>query len=208
MNRIGSLATLVAVAWLGLAPAASAEFDLDTYLGGSAVDSSRLYLRLGSDSFSGAVDWDRSIAVGLRGTYWFEGKFDWIGLAVDWSYSSAKLEDGDGVEVQMFPISPLLMARIPLFKSERFERGRFAPYAAVGPGIFISRLAGDGSPSDVDVPIGLDYRFGMSFMLRKNLGVFSEYRYTSATFKFNDGGARVKTHLNVNQGLVGLKLRF
>jgi len=206
MNRIGSLATLVAAAWMGLAPSAAAEIDLDGYLGGAFFNSSRLYQRGTGDPLS--VDWDSSISFGLRGTYWLEGSFDWLGIGADWSYAATKLSERDGREIQMFPLTPLLMVRIPLYKSERFERGRFAPYAAVGPGFVISRLKGGGVSSDVEVPVGLDYRFGMFFMFRKGFGLFSEYRYTSTTFKFHDGDTRYKTRLEVNQALVGVKLRF
>ena len=186
---------------------ALAEIDADAYLGVAITNNSQVQLQ--SSGGSVPVSFDSSLTGGLRGTYWFEGRLDWLGLAADWSYLKPKeSRSGNSFEIQMFPLSPLLMVRIPLFRSEKFSTGRFAPYAAVGPGIFISRLQGNGVGSITDVPIGLDYRFGMSVMFTQRIGLFSEYRYSSATFKFKVGSDRLKTRLEINQALVGVKARF
>jgi hypothetical protein len=203
MVRIGSFLALVALGLSLFVSPAAADIEADAYLGGAFTNDSRLQSSFGSQP----AHWDSSIAIGLRGTYWFEGKLDWIGLAADWSYFKPK-DNNSSLEIQTFPLSPLLMVRIPLLRSEEFVAGRLTPYAAVGPGIFISRIDGNGIGAKTDVPVGLDYRFGLSLMFTKQLGLFSEYRYASATFKYKAGGARFKTRLNMNQASVGVKLRF
>jgi opacity protein-like surface antigen len=203
MVRTGSFLALVALGLSLFVSPAAADIEADAYLGGAFTNNSRLQSSLEPQS----AHWDSSIAVGLRGTYWFEGKFDWIGLAADWSYFKPK-DNNSSVEIQTFPLTPLLMVRIPLFRSEEFAAGRLTPYAAVGPGIFFSRIGADGSGSKTDVPVGLDYRFGLSLMFTKQVGLFSEYRYASAKFKFKASGIRYKTRLNMNLASVGVKLRF
>lgn len=217
MARIRSLVILAATGVALLAAPASAEFALDGYLGGAFADSSRVHLGTGAGQSTLSVDWDSSFAVGLRGAYWLEGAWGWLGFGLDWSYMDPELsvdpELGaplpNPLRIQIFPVTPLLMVRIPLFKSEKFEHGRLAPYAAVGPGIYISKLDSRDVRSDgSEFPVGIDYRFGMSLMLTKRIGVFSEYRYSSATFKFKGDVTQFKTDLEISQALVGVTLRF
>ena len=50
-----------------------------------------------------------------------------------------------GPEIDVIPISPLLMLRAPLVTDEEFPNGRLQPFVGVGPGIFVSLVDFDGA---------------------------------------------------------------
>ena len=68
----------------------------------------------------------------------------------------------------------------------RYPGKTLQPYAGVGLGIFFARISDEsGSNSDNGVP-GLNALAGIRWLITQNLGVFAEYKYTQATFKFDN----------------------
>ena len=173
-------------------------------------------------------DVDDSFVLGYRLGYWLES-LPWLGLSVDISYFRPNVEfdlfcEGSGPcnniqpvivresgEFDIVPISPLLMLRIPLAADENFPKGKFQPYLAVGPSIFLSWWDFNNF-DDSDAQIGLDARAGIAAMVAYNIAVFAEYRYTDAEFTFDehvDGiQYKVETQLNTHHYTVGIFYYF
>jgi opacity protein-like surface antigen len=157
--------------------------------------------------------------MGGRLGYWFE-KLPWLGVSLDLSYFKA---DGEKAEFDAVPLSLLLMLRWPLFKSEKFPKGKLQPYTGVGPGYFFTdsrvnfRPALQDSASGSSGEIGLDVRAGLAWQFHKHWAIFGEYRYTDVKIDFTQEDflplfsgtdVSVKTHLKTNHYLVGISYRF
>jgi len=139
---------------------------------------------------SSTVKFKPSVSVGLRGGYWLDS-FPYLGVALDLSYYEPEVKNFilPG-ELEIFPISGLLMLRLPLFKSALYPQGRLQPYAGAGPAAFITRarvklkkIGMSRNAKDTTVDLGLDSRAGINFLfsgqdLPGALAAFLEYRYT------------------------------
>lgn len=101
---------------------------------------------------------------------WFES-IPWLGLALDASYF------GPQNDIQVIPVSALIMARLAFMKDQDFPDGRLRPYAGVGPGLFVTLLDGDLGPfrevSDTTLDIGADARLGALFRVDEKIAVFT-----------------------------------
>jgi hypothetical protein len=124
------------------------------------------------------VTYDRSFTVGGRMGYWFDPA-PWFGAAVDISYFPAR---ASAVNIDVIPISMLLMFRAPLFTSEAYPKGRIRPYAGVGPSFVFSIASTDFSPTvpaverELSKTVGLDARAGLDWMFAPRVALFAEYR--------------------------------
>jgi opacity protein-like surface antigen len=68
----------------------------------------------------------------------------------------------------------------------RYPGKTLQPYAGVGVGIFFAKISDEGgSNSDNGAP-GLNALAGIRWLITQHLGVFAEYKYTQATFKFDN----------------------
>ncbi len=211
---------------LAMAPrVASAEVFLDLY-GGVAntrnadvtVEESSFFTIPTTLTVTRRVDFDSSVTLGGRIGYWFES-VPWLGLALDVSSFQA---EGDGVDIALFPVSPLLMLRWPLFTSDELPQGRLQPYVGIGPGIFISNFEVDFRPaitrkvSGWVVDVGLDTRAGLALQLHQNFAIFGEFRFTHVSLEVLDPAAffgpsrsrTAETSLDTNHFLVGVSFRF
>jgi opacity protein-like surface antigen len=172
-----------------------------------------------TESDTEKVDFGSSYTLGARVGYWFE-KFPYVGIAGDLSYFRA---ENKTVEIQVVPISLLLMLHCPLFKSEKFPHGRIQPYAGIGPGFFLSVSDVDLRPtlpksvSGTSFDVGLDLRAGIAWQFHKHLALFGEYRYTDFTVDLEQtdvlyglAGTKetMKTQLSTNHFLIGISYRF
>jgi opacity protein-like surface antigen len=143
-----------------------------------------------------------------------------VGLSLDLSYFGA---EDKNVDIDVVPLSLLLMLRYPLFKSEKFQNGRMQPYAAVGPGLFYSNATADFRPNLPDKisgdssEIGLDIRAGLSWQLHRHWAIFGEYRHTDfkigvtnsdILFGLTGSQETLKTKLKTNHFLIGISYRF
>jgi len=127
------------------------------------------------------VDFDAPDTFGARIGHWFEGAPQ-LGLALDVSFFRAA---GKGVDIDLFPVSELLMIRWGMRRSTDFPKGRLQPYVGIGPGIFvIPNVEVDFRPAVTDrvsgesIEVGLDARAGLAWQLHKRFAIFAEYRFT------------------------------
>ncbi len=210
-RKLASVACAFVCALLLLAAPASAEWFADLWAGASQTQNEDLKLRILDVEVTDEVDYSTTFSVGLRVGYWFESA-RWLGLALDVSYSRP---DPD---LTVFPVSALVMLRLPLLTSEEFPSGRLQPYIAGGPGFFVSKFAGDlgndlgGRTSDTSYDLGLDVRGGLTFMFTPDFGIFAEYRMTRVSPEWNlhitGMDATVKTDLNTHSLIGGVSFRF
>jgi len=189
---------------------------VDGYLGPSWTNDSKIETTIPG---TGAVDtepsYDRTPVWGGRVGYWFGGEGTPVGIAVD---GSSYMADGQGSnDVQITPISLLMMLRAPLIQSDDYPAGRLQPYVGVGPSVGIVRASynlGFGQTfRDSDTPVGLDARGGLTFLITPNFGIFGEYRYNQFRADWREtiigtGPVRVDSTLASQQALFGVTFRF
>jgi hypothetical protein len=211
MKKIFVLAVgLFCILFFAFPLTSNAEWMTGVNVGFSVSDDEDIALNSsGIEIAEARFDVDDSFTLGYRIGYWLE-PLPWLGLSVDISYFRPDVEfeliyeDCEGKpailkntgEFDIVPISPLLMLRIPLGVNQEFPKGRFQPYVAFGPSIFISWFDFVNF-DDSDVEIGWDARAGIAAMVAYNIAVFAEYRYTDAEFVLDE-------HLLV-QGVGGIR---
>ena len=104
----------------------------------------------------------------------------------------------------MIPITPLVLARLPLLESDEFPTGRLQPYIGEGPGIFLHRRKVDFESGDQirneTVDVGADVRAGLAWKFTPLFGIFAEYRfnYFSDSANGNIAAGRFDAHTNVD----------
>jgi opacity protein-like surface antigen len=227
-----------ALALLGLssAPAlvsapAAAEGFLDLYMGASFPENGDVDARASSPSIFAAsindrIEYDTSFTGGLRGGYWFEDAANFIGIGLDLSYYGA-FEDTSTAPLDIYalPITPLLMARIPIAVEEDFPGGRVQPYGAIGPGFTLSVALADLSElgigiddlADASFDLGLDVRGGLAIHVAKPIALFAEYRYTRLRPEYDDEvdfdfgpdiDIDIEPDLDVHHLVFGVSFRF
>ena len=206
--RRWSIPLAVVLAVLALAPAASAEWFADAYLGPAVTSSGTLTFTTFGEERKEKLGGRSSALFGLRFGRWLDD-VPWFGLAVDGSYFRP------ATDVQTVPLSVLAMARYGFLKDDEFKNGRLQPYVGLGPGLFISNVSGSigfQEASDTSADIGLDARVGVAFMIETNWAGFLEYRYTrvSPTFdvKVFGGTAPADTTFSTHHVILGLSYRF
>ncbi len=172
----------------------NAEWITGAYLGYSVSDDEDVAQNSsGFRQYNMRLDVDDSFILGYRLGYWLES-YPWLGFSADISYFRPDLED---YEFTIFPLSPLIMFRIPLGADQEFPKGHFQPYIATGPGFFLSYIEMD-NLDDSDIEIGWDARAGIAAMVAYNIAVFAEYRYTDAEFLFDDHISGIRNELEVD----------
>jgi len=201
---------VVALVLAGSVAPAFSEGVIDLYVGSAMTRDSDVKVSTPAFSESRRIDWDTSITAGGRFGVWFES-LDWLGLALDVSFFKP---DKD---VKVFPVSALLMLRLPLLRDESVPHGRLQPYIAAGPGLFVTWLDGDVgnvgvNESAASVDVGVDVRGGLALMLTKNIGIFGEYRFTHVKPDFGldivDVNFKAKTTFDTHHVVGGLSFRF
>jgi opacity protein-like surface antigen len=204
-----SLLTLsLLVPLLALASTASAEWFLDGYVGAALTHKGDFTFEAFGAELERDAEYKSSAVFGVRFGKWLDG-LPWLGVAVDASYFRPS---GD---IQVFPITALLMARYGFLPDEEFKEGRLHAYGGVGGGVFISNLDGfigrfEGSDTSVDM--GLDVRLGASYRVESNWAIFAEYRFTHVSPSLNidvfGDRSAADTTFNTSHFLLGLSYRF
>ena len=133
----------------------------------------------------------------------------WLGFASDFSYfeldgpsagvehtiGGTPIRTRDDVDIDLIPISILLMLRTKLFTAPFGPPLWVQPYVGLGPGLFVSWVddaltIGIGgieeSVEDTSLDIGLDTRAGLRFHLTHSFALFVEYRFTYYEPDFDD----------------------
>jgi len=199
MKRSRRLVVLVLTAAAAslAAGAVRAEGFVDGYLGGAFVPDTPVTLSALNRSSSADIKFDGAMLYGGRAGYWFES-VPWLGLSVTGSYfvanekSRSKNQRGregqaSRLELDVIPVSALLMLRYPLMKGDDFPHGEFYPYLGVGPAVFITKLrqqldvfnAPQLEMRDTDVAPGVDLRTGIGFFFPNDSWFyFTEFRFT------------------------------
>jgi len=234
--KMGICVRLHVLLGLGLVTASSnagemGEYFVDIYGGYAATQGDTIHGEYQNVSIFGS-----SAPVGFKSSYGraessiYGGRFGlwlepvpWLGFALDGSYFDVEPTD-DNLDINVFSLSPLVMARYPLMVSEDHPNGRLQPYLAAGLALawVDTSFTYDDGPdqtefSDVADGIGPDLRLGNTIMLSRKIGMFVEYRYTYLRVKSNKeddwvflGGqiTGMKTTLSTQYVLGGITFRF
>jgi opacity protein-like surface antigen len=196
------LSAALLVLTLSIPATGMAESFADLYLGAAISQNVTVDYRDENGPASGELDFDNVFTIGYRMGYWFE-RARWIGIGLDLSYFKHEL---NGADLSVFPLSPLLMFRLPLLRSDRYPTGEWQPYVAVGPGLFYSKF-NRGRNDQEEFNVGLDARGGIKKMFLNNFGVFLEYRYTQFRPDYSPlilDKVDIKTH----HALAGISVNF
>ncbi|HEX3179171.1 MAG TPA: outer membrane beta-barrel protein [Methylomirabilota bacterium] len=197
-----------ALAVAAVARPAAAEWFADAYLGAAITHQDDITFTTFNVERTQDANFRSSAVYGLRLGRWFDD-LSWLGLAVDGSYFRATKD------LQVFPLTALVMVRYGFLRDDEFKDGRLQPYAALGGGVFISNVDGTLGflkASDTSVDIGLDTRVGVAYRFEGNWAAFLEYRFThvSPSYDVKPFGGRTSadTTLNTSHFLLGLSYRF
>jgi opacity protein-like surface antigen len=220
--RAWYLTALVVAALLGTAAPASAEMFLDLYVGASffgdpdfSIESEDAIIR---ERDRGSAD--TNITGGARFGYWFsELGIPFLGVAADVSYFEPTFSGPTGsnlieTKVQVIPMTPLVMLRLPILAAPEYPGGRFYIYGAAGPGFFWTEhkttLLGRAERISADtVEVGVDARAGLAWHFLPNWKAFFEYRFTHFSIgKEFDRGVSVEADLDVHHALFGIGYTF
>jgi Outer membrane protein beta-barrel domain len=207
--RMAMMVTGLGAIVLGPRPA-SAEWFADAYGGASITADADVTVRNGT-TVDDKVEFDTEGMGGARLGYWLEG-LRWLGVAGDVSYFGPA---GQGTtaetRLEVVPLSPLVMLRLPLLESREFPMGRLQPYVGAGPGFFLTRVKVDvpglgEQRSDWQFEVGADARAGITFMITPGVGTFVEGRYT--VFSTNPGGRSTELDIETVHVTGGVTFRW
>ncbi len=211
MDRISPIAFLAALVLVALpaSNAARAEGFVDLRVGGSFTEDNDVEVDPpgGGGSFEFPTEYEDSPNGGVRGGYWFD-PVPWLGVAGDVSYFAPDDDTLGGPEIDVIPISPLLMLRAPLVTSEEFPNGRVQPFTGIGPGIFVSIADFDTAGDDETAEVGLDAHAGLNFQVTRQVSLFAQYRYTYVEPEFEIQGADIEPELSTHHVGVGAGFHF
>jgi len=217
----------------------SAEWYADLYTGAVFTKNTDLTIasNLGSTATYQNLQVNNSWTAGGRAGYWLEGQ-DWLGFGLDVFFFHVKAPN------QMVPVTGLaatgttlapadwslpvigigfdvLRLRAPLLRSEEFTHGRLQPYLSAGPALFVTwaetpwNIVQPKGQHDTDVALGAKAEGGVTFLVTKTVGLFTEYRFTHFTSKLNyqnttsaPASETYKTTWDSHQVIGGVSFRF
>jgi opacity protein-like surface antigen len=236
--RLWGVVTLAVGAVLLTGPApASAEFQLDLYVGGALTNNVDFsFSGMGGSGSTQGMDVSNALVFGGRIGYWFDA-LPWFGVAVDGfkftpdipsqtvngSFAGAGAVSGQAQKLNLTiqAVSFELKARLPLLKDATYPQGRLQPYVLAGPAVFFADLSDTGNfvpsgQSNSDTEVGVKAGAGVAFQIIPQIAVFGEYRFThfNPSWSFTDSSVtprasfNLSTNINTNQFVVGLSFRF
>jgi hypothetical protein len=202
---------------------AAAKWFADPYGGAAFTESTHISFDGKLDgravaSLIEGVSFDRSFSVGGRFGYWFES-LKLFGLGLDVSHfrpdirpqtvmAKGQIIDMNGallgvpinasgaapvtlakIDQRITAVSFDLMLRWPMLVSTNFPHGQLRPDVTVGPGIYVTALR----RFDTNESHGIKSGGGVTWGFKKNIGVFSEYRYTHFRPSLDAGEITLKT---------------
>ena len=207
---------------VGYAGHAAAEYEIDLYGGFALTSSVNVTANSSSFSLSPTVERDQSFggSLGLGVRYgiwevpWGLGP-NWLGLAVDVSYFSAKSDD---VEIRVIPASLLLMFRRSIVATDPTRP--LEVYGGVGLSYVLYNATVDYRPALAEVvrqindEFGGDLRLGVRWKATERTSWFAEYRRSSIHIdKGEIGGiflpqSGIDADLKTNHLMAGWSLQF
>jgi len=237
--RIGPLVIGLLILLLVAPLDVSAELYADLYTGAVFTKNTDLTIasNLGSTATYQNLQVNNSWTAGGRAGYWLEGQ-DWLGFGLDVFFFHVKAPN------QMVPVTGLaatgttlapadwslpvigigfdvLRLRAPLLRSEEFTHGRLQPYLSAGPALFVTwaetpwNIVQPKGQHDTDVALGAKAEGGVTFLVTKTVGLFTEYRFTHFTSKLNyqnttsaPASETYKTTWDSHQVIGGVSFRF
>jgi outer membrane protein W len=237
--RIGPLVIGLLILLLVAPLDVSAELYADLYTGAVFTKNTDLTIasNLGSTATYQNLQVNNSWTAGGRAGYWLEGQ-DWLGFGLDAFFFNVKAPN------QMVPVTGLaatgttlapavwslpvigigfdvLRLRAPLLRSEEFTHGRLQPYLSAGPALFVTwaetpwNIVQPKGQHDTDVALGAKAEGGVTFLVTKTVGLFTEYRFTHFTSKLNyqnttsaPASETYKTTWDSHQVIGGISFRF
>ena len=238
--RICSLVIGLLIVSLATPLGASAEWYADVYTGAVFTKNTDLTVASspGSTVTHHNLEVNNSWTVGGRAGYWFEG-LDWLGLGLDVFHFYLKAPSqlvpstGTGLGATASTLTPvdwwlqgmgigfdILRLRVPLLRSEEFTHGRLQPYLSAGPVLFVTwaETPKNVQPSgqhDTDLAVGAKASGGVTFLLTKTVGLFTEYRFTHFTSNLSYQNTTLapatetyKTTWDSHQVIGGISFRF
>ncbi len=192
-----------------------AEAFMEGYAGFSYPERTRVQVR--SNAF---VDRDArfgtSIAYGGRGGYWIS-RVPWLGVAGDLSSLHAK---GDKVDIDLTPVSVMVLLRAPLLASDEIPQGEIQPYIGIGPSLSLyTYVSANFQPAAVPASgwtvrdRGFIVPAGVTVQLDRHLAMLVEYRYSYYEVHYDSSGFfgvgnKVDANLASHNLLFGLSWHF
>lgn len=206
------------------------DFFFNVYFGTASTQSNDVHVTIQQQSILGSstseatknVDFSSSSTCGIGFGYWFE-KYSWFGLAADLGYFQA---DGESVDIDVIPLSGMLMFRYPLFKSNVFPNGKLQPYMGIGLTIIAADMSVDFQPDvsekvdDMAEGSGPIFKVGLAWQFLKKIDMFGEFRYLMANLEIKDDGdplfiftlsqtlKKAESDINTYQFVGGLSYHF
>src|SRR5262245_36887105 len=206
--------TVLALILAGPPRPAGAEGFLDLYGGRAFTQDADIKIN-NNTTLNAKLKFDTEATGGGRFGYYLTGVgLPWLGFALDASYYAPATSASDvEARLEVVPISALVLLRLPLLVDPEVPTGRLQLYVGGGPSLVATRVkvdlpvAGEHF-SDTVAELGGDLRAGLTFMLTRTFGIFSEGRDLFFTTKPGAESFGVDLDIETFQALGGLTLRF
>jgi opacity protein-like surface antigen len=179
----------------------------------------------------GDIDLKNSGVYGAKVGYFLPRRLNWLGLEMEAFNTTPHLKEtafttGAHLRVTTLAFNAIARAKMMCERHDDHDRPgrptidrdyrdhefcRLQPYAGVGLGVFFARASdATGSSSDNAVP-GLNALAGVRYFLTERVALFGEYKYTRATFDFDNAvatAAGIKGDYSASHIVGGLSLHF
>ncbi|HEY4643866.1 MAG: hypothetical protein EWM72_00335 [Nitrospira sp.] len=200
------------VGWLligtvGMPSPASAEWYVAGDVGVNFAD--RLTNVTGTNGLAGleAPDFDLKNSVSYGAKLGYFPQHGWVGIESEVLHSTPhikNLDDDPGIHLRVTTVGVNFLARYP---------GRtFQPYAGAGVGVVIAHISDTATvQSDTDVTSGWNVLAGLRAFVTPHVAVFTEYKYTGATLRFDEAFGTVggfEGRYRAQHVLAGLSYHF
>lgn len=206
----GLIAVGFSIATFGMPSSASAEWYVAGEVGANFAD--RLIGPSGTNGAEGlqAADFDlkNSISYGAKLGYFAE--HGWFGIEGEVLQTTPHVKQLDGVA----PGIHLNLTTLGVNFLARYPGRTFQPYIGIGPGMVIARLSdspGNEMQSDTSATGGWNVLTGLRAFVTPYVAVFTEYKYTGATLRFDHAfvaGGGFEAVYRAQHVLVGLSYHF
>lgn len=112
------------------------------------------------------------------------------------------------VEISATVVGLNLLVRKPLYVTDSYPNGGLQLYFGGGVGAEMADLQISGAGSAGDTTFAYQALAGTKLFFTKNIAVFAEYKFTSASHSWDVGGTKVDADLRVNHVIGGLAFHF
>jgi len=138
-------------------------------------------------------DLTNSLGYGVKAGYFFPNSLDWLGIEFEVFTANPHVKQqnvtakvgGSSTSLGVLSGSHLRVIAPAVNVMFRFPGYYVEPYAGVGIGAFWAHLSDD-TGADNDVAPGANILGGFRFYIKKNVALFTEYKYNYTKFKFDD----------------------